>query len=163
MLAEAVASVAAQTLRPDAHLIAVDYHRNGPSAGINRMVKQSRTEWLSILADDDLYDPDHLEILMAHTADADMVLSWSRFEGRTDEQFRGEFSPYDLLQRQDTGMRGCFLFRRALWDKLGGWPDGAGEDWQFMVAAIRAKARLVPVYRETWTYRWHDGNISLTY
>ncbi len=163
MLAEAIASVAAQTLQPAAHLIFVDTQRRGPGAAINRLAKAANTEWLSILADDDLYDPDHLETLMAHTDRADMVLSWSRFEGRGDyPQYRGEFHPYDLLNRQDTGMRGTFLFRRSLWERVGGWPTGPMDDWLFMVACVKAKARLVPVYRETWTYRWHGSNLSLS-
>lgn len=162
MLAEAVESVAAQTLQPQAHLILVDTQRKGPAAAINRLVKACQTEWISILADDDLYDPDHLETLMAESERADMVLSWCRIVGRDIPQYRGDFHPYDLLQRADTGMRGTFLFRKSLWERVGGWPPPPIEDWKFMVACVQAKARLVPVYRETWTYRWHDSNISLS-
>lgn len=162
MLAEAVESVAAQTFQPEAHLIFVDTQRKGPSAAINRLVKAAQTEWISILADDDLYDPDHLETLMGESDRADMVLSWCRIEGQDIPQYRGAFHPYDLLQRSDTGMRGTFLFRKSLWERVGGWPPGPIEDWKFMVACVQAKARLVPVYRETWTYRFHGGNYSLT-
>lgn len=162
MLAEAVQSVAAQTVQPAAHLICLDYSRKGPSGPINRMVKATQTEWVSILADDDLYDPHHLETLLAHSADADMVLSWCRIEGQDIPQYRGDFHPYDLLQRRDTGMRGTFMFRKTLWERLGGWPDPPIEDWKFMVAAVQAKARLIPVYEETWTYRLHPGSHSET-
>jgi hypothetical protein len=160
MLAEAVASVLAQTVQPAAHLIEVDYARKGPGPVLNRLIARARTEWVSILADDDLYDPDHLEVLLAHSADADIVLSWSRIEGRDDVQHRGEFHPYDLLRKQDTGMRGTFMLRRSLWKKLGGWPPSPADDWQFLMNAVRAKARLVPVYQETYTYRFHGGNLS---
>jgi hypothetical protein len=160
MLAEAIRSVQAQTVLPAAHLIEVDYARKGPGPVINRLTARARTEWVAILADDDLFHPDHLEVLLAHSADADIVLSWSRLEGRPDPQYRGEFFPMDLLERRDTGMRGTFMFRRKLWDKLGGWPAGPIDDWQFLVNAIKARARLVPVYQETFTYRFHGGNLS---
>jgi hypothetical protein len=162
MLAEAVEGVAAQTLQPAAHLIGFDYRRQGPSAAINQLTKAARTEWVALLADDDLFLPHHLETLMAHSKNADMVLSWCRIEGRDIPQFRGDFTPYDLLQRSDTGMRGTFMFRRSLWERVGGWPPSPIEDWKFMVAAVQAKARLVPVYEETWVYRFHTGNVSLT-
>ena len=162
MLAEAIESVAAQSLQPHAHLVAVDHRRTGPSGLINQLVKAARTEWVAILADDDLFLPHHLETLMAHSDAADMVLSWSRIEGRDIDQYRGEFFAYDLVNRQDTGMRGTFMFRKSLWERVGGWPPSPIEDWKFMVACVQAKARLVPVYEETWIYRFHGGNVSLT-
>jgi hypothetical protein len=161
MLAEACASVAAQTFPAAAHLIGVDYDRKGPATIINQLVTAASTEWLAILADDDLFDPDHLEILMGEKRHADMILSWCRIVGRETPQYRGEFTPYDLLQRRDTGMRGTFLFRKSLWERVGGWPPSPLEDWKFMAACVQAKARLVPVYRETWTYRLHPGSFSV--
>lgn len=163
MLAEACASVAAQTFRPAAHLVHVDYHQEGPGALINRMVAGSTSEWFSILADDDLYDPDHLETLAKHAPEADIVLSWSRIEGKDVEQYRGQFAPERFFDRRDTGMRGCFLFRRSLWEKLGGWRSVPGEDWDFLCRATIQSARFAPVYRETWTYRFHDSNASYNY
>ena len=164
MLAEACASLAAQTFPPVAHLIEVDYRYQGPGALLNRMIAAARSEWISILADDDLYDPDHLETLAAHSQDADIVLSWCRIEGREEKQHRGEFNPHDFTRRRDTGMRGCFMFRKSLWERVGGWrEDIAGEDLDFLVRAYARSARFVPVYRETWTYRFHDTNCSHIY
>jgi hypothetical protein len=57
-------------------------------------------------------------------------------------------------------MRGCFMFRKSLYDDLGGWPQGMGEDWQFLINAADHGARFVPIYRETWTYRQHPGSTS---
>lgn len=164
MLAEACASVAAQTLKPKAHLIAVDYAHDGPGVLINRMTTIAMTEWVSILPDDDLYDPDHLETLAAHSGDADIVMSWSRIEGKEEEQYRGEFVPEHFLEKRDTGMRGCFMFRKSLWEKVRGWNVNIPlEDWDFLCRAVRAGARFAPVYRETWTYRFHDTNCSHVY
>lgn len=160
MLAEACASLAAQTLQPVAHHIAVDYGRQGPAAMLNRLIAPLTTEWLSILPDDDLYDPDYLETLAKHTENADIVLSWSRIEGREQQQYRGQFVPEHFLERRDTGMRGVFLFRRSLWEKLGGWREVPLEDWDFLCRAVIHGARFAPVYREKWTYRFHDTNSS---
>lgn len=161
MLGEACASLAAQTLRPVAHHIAVDYERQGPGSMLNRLIAPLTTEWLSILPDDDLYDPDHLEALAKHVDEADIVLSWSRITGKDVPQYRGQFVPEHFFERRDTGMRGVFLFRRSLWEKLGGWRENVPlEDWDFLCRAVIAGARFCPVYRETWTYRFHEGNRS---
>jgi glycosyltransferase involved in cell wall biosynthesis len=164
MLAEACASVAAQTLQPAEHLIYVDYKHDGPATLINRMVAAAQTEWISILADDDLYDPEHLEALAARSVKADIVLSWCRIEGKQEKQHRGKFDPIDLLKKRDTGMRGCFMFRKSLWERVGGWQEDVyAEDWDFLARAYTKSARFVPVYRETWTYRFHDTNCSHIY
>jgi len=165
MLAEACASVAAQTLQPAEHLIYVDYKYDGPAALINRMVAATQTPWISILADDDLYDPDHLETLAARSKKADIVLSWSRIEGKEEKkQYRGKFNPDELLKKRDTGMRGCFMFRKSLWERVDGWrEDVCLEDWDFLARAHIKSARFAPVYRETWTYRFHDTNCSHIY
>jgi glycosyltransferase involved in cell wall biosynthesis len=153
LLAEAIESVAAQTLKPDAHLISVDVHKLGPARLLNEMTAAAKTPWVSILADDDLYDPDHLESLAAEADGADVVFSWSRItDGR--QQYRGEFRHEDFLNRgTDTGMRGCFMFTKTAWEKCGGWVDEPCEDWGFISRLITSGAYFRAVYRETWTYR----------
>jgi hypothetical protein len=163
MLAEACASLAAQTLQPKAHLIHVDYEYLGPGTLLNRMIDSADTEFISILPDDDLYDPDHLEVLAGELDEADIALSWGRIVGKDEPQYRGKFVPSNFLLRKDTGMRGCFMFRKSLWEKLGGWQDCPLEDWDFLCRAEVHNARWAPVYRETWTYRFHDTNCSRIY
>jgi hypothetical protein len=68
--AECMASVAAQTLAPVAHVVMIDYERAGPAAMLNRMLPAcwtARADWVAQLADDDLADPNHLELLAAHS------------------------------------------------------------------------------------------------
>ncbi len=79
MLAEAVASVEAQTLSAEAHLIEVDHLRDGPAILRNRMLERAATEWVAFLDDDDLLDPHHLETLAAGSAD--VVVPYCRFDG----------------------------------------------------------------------------------
>lgn len=164
MLAEAIASVQAQTLPAAAHLIAVDHQRLGPGPLLNQLTRAAETEWVSILADDDLYDPDHLEALADAADGADVVFSWGRLDGRDDPQYRGKYRHEDFLQQgRDTGMRGCFMFRKAMWGTVGGWRDEPVEDYHFLRRMILAGAYFRAVYRETWTYRFHDSNSSYKY
>lgn len=160
-LAEAVASVLNQTLPAVAHLVELDLDFEGPGPTMNKLVPQAETEWVSILADDDLYDPDHLETLAANASKADVVLSWCRFLGAEGPpRPLGGFKLEDLRARRFTGMTGCFMFRKSLYDELGGWPEGVAEDWGFLIQAADAGARFAPIYRETWSYRQHDKSTS---
>jgi glycosyltransferase involved in cell wall biosynthesis len=160
LLGEAIQSVVAQTLPARRHLIAIDQHHVGPARLLNQMIDAAETEWVSILADDDLYDPDHLETLAAKADDGSIIMSWCRIEGRPDDQYRGEFDPRMLLARHDTGMRGCFMFKKNVWRMLDGFHDGHIQDWDFLARAVQMGIRFAPVYRETWTYRFHGGNVS---
>lgn len=159
-LAEAVATVQTQTLPAAAHLIELDIDYQGPGPTMNKLVPKAETEWVSILADDDLYDPDHLEVLATHSGKADIVLSWCRFLGAEGPPRPRYFRVEDLRRRAFTGMTGCFMFRKSLYDELGGWPEGVSEDWGFLIKAADAGARLVPVYQETWSYRQHEDSTS---
>jgi hypothetical protein len=160
-LEEAKASVTNQTLPAVTHLVELDADHEGPGPTMNKLVRQVETEWVSILSDDDLYDPNHLEVLAAHSHNADIVLSWCRFlGGEGPKRPLGGFNLDDLRAKKFTGMTGCFMFRKSLYDKLGGWSEGVAEDWGFMTSAADAGARFVPVYQETWSYRQHDDSIS---
>lgn len=163
MVWEAEASVVAQTVGHVPHLLEVDEGQEGPGALLNRLVERVATSWFAVLPDDDLFDPDHIETLLASSEDADIVFSWGRF---LDHHlpgyvpYRGEFRPELLLARQESGLTGVYLCRKAWWEHVGGYRPGLFEDWDFLARSIIAGARIVPVYRETWTYRMHAGSQS---
>ena len=160
--AECVASVAAQTLQPVAHIVMVDYERAGPAAMLNRMLPAciaADAEWVAQLADDDLADPNHLELLAEHCADADIVYSWCRVEGRSFNPNR-EFDEAAL--RASNFIPATTMIRTSLCVDLG-WRDDSThgfEDWDFWLRALDAGARFVCVPEVSWTYRFHGANLS---
>lgn len=159
MLVEAVASLEAQTVAPYDHLVQVDDEFRGPGPTMNDLVARVETEWVSILPDDDLFDPDYLETMLSHTGRGAVVMSWCRMEGSDHQPYRGEWDPRRLLAKQDSGFCGVFLFKKSLWQRLGGFA-AILEDWDFLCRAIDAGTRFAPVYQENWTYRTHDRNTS---
>jgi hypothetical protein len=167
MLAECVASIVAQTRQPEAHLIGIDYARVGVAEMLNRLWPQADSEWIAVLADDDLADPAHLRVLAAQAAlteyggPAGVVYSYCRVTGRRDKWCPNRpFSAWAL--RQENYVPATALIRKSLIEKLGGWrqPDEGYEDWDFWKRALDAEARFVCVQRITWTYRFHGGNTS---
>ena len=154
--ADCMASVAAQTLAPVAHVVMVDYERAGPAAMLNRMLPAcfaARADWIAQLADDDL------ELLAAHSADADIVYSWCRVEGRSFNPNR-EFDAAAL--RASNYIPATTMIRTRLCTQLG-WRSDAPhgfEDWDFWLRALDAGARFVCVPEVSWTYRFHGANLS---
>lgn len=157
LLAECVASVRAQTLRPTAHLIQLDYERRGCAAVLNVLLAAAaEAEWVALLADDDLFLPHHLATLAAHT-DADIIYPYCRVVGRD----WNPNAPFDEAQlRAGNFIPSTTLIRRSLADRLGGWRTDAAngfEDWDFWLRALDAGGRFRCVPEVTWVYRFHDG------
>lgn len=182
LLAEAVASVRAQTHRPVAHAIAIDHESDGIGALLNRLASGSDAEWLARLDDDDLFHPNHLEVLTSAAKDADVVYSWCDVEARGDVPepdviIRNGWLPNQEFDeerlRSGNYIPATALVRRSLWAELGGWREDGWrfggeredptltEDWDFWLRALDAGARFVCVPVVTWTYRYHGGNLWL--
>lgn len=161
LLAEACASVAAQTQRPRDHLIGADYLRRGGARVYNILASAATTPWLATLPDDDAFLPGHLETLLAAAGDADVVYSPPETSGPDPWQgYEQPFAP-DALRRASI-VSHVALVRTELVLDLGGWDEGQGYDWRFWVKALDAGARFVRVPERTWRYRldagmWHES------
>ena len=164
MLCELIQSVHAQRTQPAAHLIAADWPVRGFVDTINELAGLVRSEYLMVMPDDDLMDPDHLETLFAQTPREDVVYSWCRTEGR------GGWTPnseWDANQMRVANFipGGACLIRTKLWRQLGGYHKtiawDCAEDWDFWMRALDLNATFRCVPRVTWTYRFHGRNLSL--
>lgn len=165
MLAECVASVEAQTLPAVAHLIGVD-PGDGQVPTQNRLWPQVETEWIQVLADDDLLYPDHLHRLAGRTQlaateppfhEPDIVYSYCAVEGRPG------WNPNVPFEESRLQIPATALIRRSLVEELGGWQlpgDGNFEDHDFWHRATEAGATFACLQAITWTYRFHGDNLS---
>lgn len=159
MLAENMASVAAQSLPPAAHLIGVDYARRGGAATYNTLLWAVKTPWFCCLDDDDSADPVHLETMASVGIDGwDVVYTYCRSEGRTFEQYNRPFSGDEVESNSIVPITA--LCRTALAEKVGGFPPTWDYDRAFWAALHRAGARFLAVPTVTWTYRYHGANQS---
>lgn len=161
MLAECLASIAAQVEKPAAHLVGIDHIRAGSSATRNALLYAARTEFVAVLDDDDLALPHHLEALWRAAGEADIVYSLPNVEGRDGWQPVGPFDPARL--RRESYIPATALIRTELAQDLGGWRDSADtphgwEDWDLWLRALDVGARFVFVPEVTWRYRFHGGN-----
>lgn len=163
-LARALASVDAQTF-PDRELVIVDdgsrrddtrrrldeaatrpgvrlvrQDNQGPSAARNRAIAEARGRLILPLDSDDWLEPRYLERTVP-VLDADpglgVVHPWVGLTGAHRGVWRtGAFAIPDLLVRCTVHI--ATLFRRELWEQVGGFDPAfheTGEDWDFWIAA----------------------------
>jgi len=174
LLAEAVASVEAQTLRPGPQIIHVvkDVGHRGAGVARDAGLRKVDTKWVAFLDDDDVMYPEHLAVLMDAAWDADYVFAWydvidraGRIQPTWDPlpHFGHPFDPQVPTQTTITVM-----VRTELAQEVGfldtpedGLVDGqrAGEDWRFTLGCVAAGARFLHVPRRTWAWRhWGAGS-----
>jgi glycosyltransferase involved in cell wall biosynthesis len=150
LLEECRTSVAAQTV-PAAHLVGVDEKREGPAEIRNRLAASSPADWFLPLDDDDLIDPDFLEVLSPFLGGADVVYGWCRVEGKDDWTPNRLFRPDPLLSYNFIPVTA--LVRAELWREVGGMRSEPVEDWRFWQRCLGAGARFRCVEEVLWTYR----------
>lgn len=154
MLAEAVASVSSQTLKPTVHLVAVDQVKLGAPEVYNQLARCVTTEWMTFLDDDDLMDTNHLETLMSGVADdVDVVYTGCRCTG--PHSYEGYNQPFDeTLLETSSIIPITALVRTELYNKVEGMRTEWGYDWRLWQRIVEAGASVKRLDAVTWTYRY---------
>jgi glycosyltransferase involved in cell wall biosynthesis len=154
LLEECKASVSAQTIACT-HLIGVDSDREGPGVVRNQLAASSDADWFLPVDDDDLIDPDLLEVLSQHLDEADVIYPWCRVEGLDEWTPNRLFRPDPLLTFNYIPVTA--LVRAELWRDVGGMRDEPFEDWRLWQRCLGAGARFKCVDEVLWTYRIQAG------
>lgn len=159
LLAECVASVAAQEADDVTHIIGMDVRGNGPAEKRNQLVPwmPHADDWVTFLDDDDVWNADHVDILRAHMAGYDVVYTLAEIEGRPgwDPQ-QDTFDPERLRQVNYIPLCGVAI-RAQLFHQVGGFPtEGLYEDHGLLVRLLDAGARFKCIPVRSWRYRFGD-------
>jgi glycosyltransferase involved in cell wall biosynthesis len=178
MLAEAIASVRAQTFTDWEHIVVDDgscsvpeidgvhvlhvSHRGlGPAR--NSGLEVARGQAVALLDDDDVWYPDHLATVWdaMQATGADVVYADCDETGRRDGHGI-EVRPFDgaLLARENFICVPATLVRASALRAAGGFPAGSLEDWGLWKAMHARGARFHFVPRKTVAYRFHDDNLT---
>lgn len=153
LLEQLGAALRRQTV-PLTWLRCVDDRGVGPAALRNELAQHARTPWLAFVDDDDLVYPDHLETLLAHSGNADVVYSACDVEGR-DWQPDHDCTLGTL--RSHNTIPVTSIVRTDAFNSVGGFPLGVrDEDWALWLALLDKGARFQCVHKRTWRYRFHD-------
>jgi len=161
-LRECIEAVRRQTLKPYVHVVMIDFGRVGPTRLRNGMAASTDADWLAFVDDDDLIDPEHLEVLASHSDGFDIIYSDCRVVGA---EMPWKVQQFDLQAvRQANYVPITVLMRRKLFLELGGFHldrGSIGEDCDLWIRAGESGARFRFVPQVTWTYRFHSGSRTL--
>ena len=158
---ECLLSIKTQTRQPDQLLIEPDPDHTGAAATQNRALARVESDWIALLGDDDYFLPNHLEILMSHAGEADVIWPDCQVLG-AGWSFCGEFNA-ERLRHDNYIPGGGSLIRTAAARAVGGWckPGDTDfhryEDWIMWRRLLDAGYSFLHIHDVTWCYRFHDG------
>jgi glycosyltransferase involved in cell wall biosynthesis len=154
--------------RQDARVVPVRHEKNRRLPGaLNTGFARSRGEYLTWTSDDNLYEPDALELMVRYLeAEPSTGLVYCDERWIDDEgEERGlclKAEPDELRNRNC--INACFLYRRAVYEAVGEYDPAMFliEDYEYWLRVAKqfriAHLRGATPYR----YRWHAGSLSRT-
>ena len=144
-LPECVESIRNQTI-PDIEIIVSDKFDNLPAAR-NAGIKQSNREYILCLDVDDKLKPNAIERMLDEGGD---IIAFDREDQYGNPHpLEDNFEEFDF--RQSNRIIACSMFKRELWEKIGGYDEkmvDGYEDWDFWLRAVTAGYKVTPI-RET--------------
>jgi hypothetical protein len=172
LLAQATGSVYAQTLQPDAHIVAVDVDKQGAAATRQRALMAADTDFVAFLDSDDVFFAKHLEWLMKHQEEtgADFCYSWFKIlqqfsNGSTNlleedtvfpiTHYLNPFDPADPIETTITVLVRTELAKEVGFKELDRGQTNTGEDRYFTLACLEAGAKISHLVRKSWAWRHH--------
>ncbi len=139
-------------------------HR-GQNETIRAGVELARAPLIVFLSDDDCLAPNALELYLRELEDDVAVLYGGCLMEWEDSIFGGQAkqrsyrAPEPITNLPDHNVVWGCLFRRSMYDAIGGWPvrwEIAG-DYGFWLTAYANGYRFKPVPAATYWYRYHRG------
>ena len=115
------------------------------AAMCNAGVRAASQPWCSTIGVDDCYCPDALGLLGAADAIGADVMVWNHRERDSDHVWECFWSSRHL--RRCNTVQGASPFRKALWERVGGFPDLAWFDWGFWLMAAKHDAMALNTNR----------------
>lgn len=166
-LPDALKSVQWQTYPAAAHLIGVDYEGAGTGVVLNRLLAAVQTPYVTVLADDDWFRPNHLAVAAktihaSHTM-LDLVHTDVSCPNNTHYE-RMVNKPVDWDKIETHPQIGAMeVLRTDAVHDAGGWGEGAHEeDWSLYKRMAKEHPEIWYAYVPTITkvYRIHGSNKS---
>jgi glycosyltransferase involved in cell wall biosynthesis len=115
--------------------------------GVNRGIESASGRLITILDDDNLWEPDHLENIVNNFNGADLSYTGVRIQTLTPDgqlmEERVHYLPFDFgrLLKSNFIFTVATAFRRALWDEVGRYDERfpVYEDWEFLIRATHQR------------------------
>lgn len=159
LLAECIAGIDSQTLQPRAAYIGIDFALIGEAQNQNNLARLVDTSWIAFCHDDDIWLPNHLQVMMDNMLDTDIVFSDYILEGRGDWHPGHYCNDWSMLMQTNWIPPSACMMRTEVFNAVGGWPPldnpRGWVDWAMWKTLYQKGYRMKCTCEKTFRYRFH--------
>ena len=167
LLSRALTSVQNQTFLPAAVVVAMDLEKEGAAVTRHRALQGVQTPWTAVIDSDDVWMPQHLELLMKHAQETGADFVYSGHEtlppGHSPlpyTHFTKPWNPEDPIETTITVLVRTRIAQMAGYHALDRGEINSGEDRRFTLECMRLGAMIVCYPHKTWYYSIQGQNTS---
>lgn len=136
----------------------IEKENGGLSSARNAGIKEAKGEWILTLDSDDKIAPDFVEKCLKYKDKYDIIGTGQEEFGDSNNKtiFKTNPTLQDFVQNNQINC--CSLYRKKIWEELGGYDEEMKlgyEDWDFWMRATHAGYKVVTVPEYLFFYRKH--------
>ena len=142
--------------------LSVIYQENMKTAAArNNGIKASHGKYICCLDADDLLEPTYIEkcVTKMEIENLDVCGSWIRLFGNSKDLWITHDLDIEEIINENRGL-GSSLFRKEIWEKVGGYKNIGYEDWEFWISVAEFGGRGRMVEEPLFLYRRHENSKS---
>jgi len=137
----------------------------GLSSARNAGIKEATGEWILTLDSDDKIAPDFIEKCLKYKDEYDIIGTGQQEFGDSDNKHLFKTNPTFTDFIQNNQINCCSLFRKEIWETIGGYDEKMKlgyEDWDYWLRATKAGYKVATIPEYLFFYRKHGESMVST-
>lgn len=128
----------------------------GPAAARNTAIRATQYPWILNLDCDDMIDEEYFSCCGAYLDSYDVIYTDTHWFGEAEQDFK-QWDLYHPLRFANHPLPSCLLFKRELWERIGGYNERKDligfEDWAFSLAIAKEGCKYKHINEYLYLYR----------